>query len=312
MPKQRPHIPSDGSIHLSPGYVALGASWRRSLLAANKSQRTVETYLDAHRRFGEYLASQGMPQDVKRIDRAAVELFISDQLARYSPATANNRYRALQQWFGWLVEEDEITKSPMEHMKPPKVPLAPPPVLAVDQIKAILAVCRGGDLRARRDAAIIRLLLDTGLRRQEMATLGVGDIDLDAGEARVLGKNAETRIVSFGHKTAAMLDRYLRARAQHSQADSPALWLGHEGPMTASGIYQVVRDRALEAGLSGVYTHLFRHTWASSWLELGGQEGSAMELAGWKSRSMLDRYGRAERSRRARAEHKRLSPGDKI
>jgi integrase/recombinase XerC len=54
------------------------------------------------------------------IGRGDVEEFIADLAARRSPATASVRHRALQQWFAWLVDEEEIERSPMERMKPPR------------------------------------------------------------------------------------------------------------------------------------------------------------------------------------------------
>src|SRR5690606_16112839 len=79
----------------------LTESFRRSLLAQNKSPKTIKTYLDALRLLGEHLERQGMPTDVPAIHREHVESFIADVLARHKPATASNRYRALQAFFKW-------------------------------------------------------------------------------------------------------------------------------------------------------------------------------------------------------------------
>ena len=62
---------------------------------------------------------------------------------------------------------------------------------------------------------------------------------------------------------------------------SPKLWIGKSGPTTPSGIYQVVRDRAIQAGVGHVYPPLLRHTFAHMWLSSEGAEGDSMRLAGW-------------------------------
>jgi integrase len=80
--------------------------------------------------------------------------------------------------------------------------------------------------------------------------------------------------------------------------------------MTTSGIGQMLTRRGAQAGVDHVHPHRFRHTFASGWLSGGGNEGDLMQLAGWKSRDMLDRYGASAAAARARDAHKRMSPGD--
>ena len=88
-----------------PDLAALNASFRRALRAQNKSDRTVEAYTDAVRLLAEFCTATGHPLTVTALKREHVELFITDQLARWKPATANNRYRGLQSFFSWAVAE---------------------------------------------------------------------------------------------------------------------------------------------------------------------------------------------------------------
>lgn len=241
---------------VGPDFWSLAESFRRSLLAENKSAATIKTYGEALRLFGDFLARRGMPQAIAHIRREHVEAFIADLLARCKPATASNRYRALQQFFTWAAAEGEIKTSPMINMKPLIVPEAPPPVLDDGALLKLLKACEGKDLAAQRDTAIIRLLLDTGMRRGECAGLTIQDLDFEHNVALVVGKGRRPRACPFGRKAAQALDRYLRVRALHRDSHRPALWLGHAGPLTPSGVYQVVRDRARAAGLGVGYTHL--------------------------------------------------------
>ncbi len=122
---------------------ANAASFSRHLRAANKAPATIHVYLDAAARLDAFVASKGMPRAVGAIRREPVEAFIEDQLARLKPASAANRYRSLQQFFRWLVDEGEIRESPMARMKPPAIPETPPPVLRDEQLKKLLDTASG-------------------------------------------------------------------------------------------------------------------------------------------------------------------------
>ena len=119
------------------------------------------------------------------------------------------------------------------------------------------------------------MLRASGIRLSELAGIRCGDLDLEIREIKVLGKGRKERIVKIGYEAARRVDRYLRVRAGHEQASRSWLWLGagNRGPVSAEGIYEMVKRRGKQAGLD-VYPHRFRHYFSRTWLDRGGPEGT--------------------------------------
>jgi site-specific recombinase XerD len=291
----------------------LASSWELHLRAERKSPQTIYNYTSAVDRLAGYLEDRGMPTNVASITREHVEAFIVSLLDTRSPATAANRYKALQQYWKWLDSEGEITDSPMAKMSPPKLDEPEIPVVSLDDLRKLLATCKGNSFEDRRDTAIIRFLVDTGARLSEVAGLEESDLDLRTYEvAHVRGKGGKHRALPMGANTIKAMDGYLRKRASHKDARTPSLWLGAKGRLTPSGIRQMIQRRCREAGIPEIHPHQFRHTFAHIFLSQGGQETNLMQLAGWSSRKMVEKYAASARAERARDEHRRLSPGELI
>lgn len=286
--------------------------WELSLRARNRSPQTIKSYMDAAFHLREFLVRVGMPTEVDRINREHLEAFVAEQLERWKPKTAQIRYGNVVQFFKWCVEEGEITRSPMTNMKPPVVPEVPVPVVSDDDLRKLLTACDGKGFNERRDAAILRLLIDCGLRLAEVTNLRLEDVDDELQVVMVLGKGRRPRAVPYGAKAAQALERYLRLRSRHALAALPTLWLGPKGPVTTSGIAQIVRRRCDSAGIARLHPHQFRHTAAHHWLAQGNTEGDAMRIFGWRSRQMLNRYGASAADERAREAYRRSGFGDRL
>jgi integrase/recombinase XerC len=208
--------------------------------------------------------------------------------------------------YRWLEEEEELP-NPMARMKPPIIPERPIPIVPDDGLRRLLAACAGKGFEARRDTAIIVLLLDTGARRAELA-----DLQLALSIATWTCCWYSARVVESGHcrsgtRPVRPWSATFASAPRHKHAELPWLWIGLRGRLTAYGVVMMLRRRGRQAGLPSLHPHQFRHTFAHQWLAEGGGETDLMRLAGWKSRQMLQRHGASAADARARDAHRPLS-----
>jgi site-specific recombinase XerD len=298
-------VPSD-----SPDLAALLPSWQLSMRAERKSPATVASYTEGVLAFLRWSEAANVTPEITKTTVQAFTAALLDAGAQ--AATARTRHMALRRFAAWLAEDGELDANPLLGVKPPKLDSKVVDALTDEQLRLLIKACAGKELIDRRDEAIVRLMAESGLRAGEVIAMQVADVDLQHGRAIVRrGKGGKGRAIPFGPQTAAALDRYIRARRAHRLGGTGALWLGGNGQtFSYHGLNLALKRRATAAGITGFHLHLLRSTAATRWLRAGGSEQGLMSVAGWSTRSMLDRYTGASASERAAAEARTLSLGD--
>ena len=264
-------------------------------------------------------------EDTKRTD---IEDFIVASFDRgLADATVARRYRSLQQMFGYLEDIGELSENPMAKMKPPKMGDTEPPIISDDDMAKLLEACAGKlanggqrrrinlkanklhEFEVRRDVALVEILRTTGVRASELMNLAVADINLDAQTFRVIGKGRRIRNIAIPAPAGTAIDRYGLVRRHHKNTEHPAFWLARKGPLTTSGLAQMLRRRCADAGIDKINPHAFRHTFAHNAKVHGMSDEDLMSTAGWRSPQMLQRYGRAASEERAQAALRKMYDG---
>jgi len=287
------------------------ADFARSLRRRGRSDATINLYRRSYERFWCWaIENRGAgPDDVTT---AEVNRWVDDLRATVAAQTVAIYWRNLRPFFSWWAKETD-RPNPFVGADVPGTELDPPDVVHLDDIRALLATCKGKDFADRRDSAIIRVLYDTGCRRGELVNLTVGDWDRRQDFLTLRGKTG-MRVVPVSASTGEALARYLRVRASHPAAGkTDALWLGAKlGPLKDSGVSQLLARRCDRAGLPRINPHAFRHTFSHEFRAQGGSEGDLMYLAGWKSTAMAHRYGRSAAGARAQESLRRIALGDRL
>lgn len=158
--------------------------------------------------------------------------------------------------------------------------------LSVGDIRALTDACEGE--HAERDRAVILTLYDTGIRASELCTAKLEDWSESPATLRVFGKGRKFRTVPLGRTATRAIRRYVLARRD----DSPYLFVGRgQAPLTPNGLLLALMRRGRAAGVHA-NPHLFRHTFAVTYLRNGGDVLSLQRILGHTSLDMVRHYAK--------------------
>jgi integrase/recombinase XerD len=194
------------------------------------------------------------------------------------------RTAAVRAFYAFLVREGARDDDPAALLRTPKRPQDLPRVLSVEEVEEILAAVVPSGPLGQRDLAALELLYGCGLRVSELLGLRDGDVDLEGGLVRCVGKGDKERVVPMGSAAAAAVSRYVAdgRRTLLKGRRRPELILNARGgPLTRQGFHYILRKVLGRADMLGAASaHTFRHSFATHLLAAGADLRSVQEMLG--------------------------------
>lgn len=233
---------------------------------------------------------------VAKVTRQHVQKWLDDPGPRHSAAYRRVRFSAVKGFFGWLHAEGRISKNPTVGIQLPIIPESMPRAFTDDEVEQLFHVAR----RDPRDLVCVALAWNEGLRRAEIASVVLEDIDMRTMTMGVRGKRYRgkvSRFVSISPGTMVAISDYLtREPARTGPLVRGRVVRG--SPISPSRVGEIVASVILDAGLKhypwdGRSTHAGRHTSATQALEAGAPESLMKRFYGWESDNTLRRYTKA-------------------
>lgn len=200
----------------------------------------------------------------------------------------------------FMEEEQEGRPDPAAQVQLPRVPRGLPKALSESEVESLLGAVVGTGVLERRDRAILEILYGTGLRISELVGLSLGDVDLEAGLLRALGKGSKERIVPLGRHAVRSIVDWLSPEGRPClepdrwarRSDSEALFLNQRGGrMSRQGAWLVVKRAGEKVGLTDKLSpHVLRHSCATHMVDRGADIRTVQELLGHASISTTQVY----------------------
>jgi integrase/recombinase XerD len=271
-----------------------------------RSSNTLAAYRRDLAGYCEWLAAHGT--GVLDVEHTQLVAFVGERRASGAATSSTARQlAAVRMLHRYLALEGERRDDPAAELEGVRVPSGIPKPLTEAQVTSLLDAVVVTEPVHRRDLALIEFLYATGARVSEAVGLSVGELDLDARLARLLGKGAKERIVPFGGSAAAALEdwfsssgRALMVPAQwRSRDDAEAVFLNTRGArLSRQAAWLVIKKYGARAGIADALSpHVLRHSCATHLLDHGADLRVVQEMLGHASISTTQVYTKVSQER---------------
>ncbi|MEQ8274448.1 MAG: tyrosine recombinase XerC [Deltaproteobacteria bacterium] len=256
------------------------------------SDHTIAAYDADLRLLAEHLETMGFAGGPAELETYQVQTWLSTIHEKTEARTRARKLSALRSFYRYLVRNGLAPRNIGEEVMSPKLPKGLPRSITPDEIFSMLEADMADTPLDRRDLAMIELLYGAGVRAAELVALDLDGCDLKRRTVRVLGKGKKERIVPFGRKAAASLERWLERRPELVKAPTAALFLNARGGrLSTRGLRLRLRRRVLQVALGrNVTPHMLRHSFATHLLDGGADLRTIQELLGHANLGTTQRY----------------------
>ena len=198
------------------------------------SPRTQRAYSETLARFQRSVAAQGVPDEAAAVETATVIRYCETFQAR-RPATRHRYFREVRCFFNWCVAAGFLEHTPFRGLRNVRLPSAVVQPFPPAELARLLAACDPATAVGRRDAAVVLLFLDTGIRCAELSALDLADCDLPRGRLLIRhGKGNKQRVVPFARRCRATLEAYLAVRRRDRRFNTLRRGQTAKGPVRAT------------------------------------------------------------------------------
>jgi integrase/recombinase XerC len=288
----------------TPLLAAVATEWLQPFLDYLAKERrystyTVRNYRQAVEDYARWLKQSGRAPDAfARLSVRDVRDFVIEAQRRFGRRTLHNHVSGLRTFYRYWIREGKLTKNPFTGVPLPKLEKPLPKFLTEAQMLQLLAGPEKllandaiSPFAALRDRLVLEILYGGGLRVSEAVALNYGDVDLDIGSARVLGKGRKERICPLGDAAMAVLRKFRDAQAKDSAREAPVLITERHGRMTPGEVQKLVKRYLALADLPmDITPHKLRHSYATHLLNAGADLRSVQELLGHASLTTTQIY----------------------
>ncbi len=234
-------------------------------------------------------------QSPKNPDISAVS--VSDCKAYYihlsnrnvSSVTVQTYIRALRAFLSWCYLEGYISENIPKKFRLPKAQKKKIDILTDSEVEQLFRCLSGRDFISIRNYCIVALMIDSGLRLNEVVTIRRDKIHIAEGYAIVNGKGNKERFVPLGLNSKRALLRYC-AIVPNREKETPLFVKDTLIPIKESTVKQLFRKLKSRSGIPRLHPHLLRHTFATRYIERGGDIYSLQSILGHTSLEMVKKY----------------------